>query len=201
MKYIRKGGSGKSGTLREQFNYYKRQMRKRLIQEQAFKEAMGVGTIEPRIQTFFKNLQYEEVFKKGITRNFEGKTTRFVGNEAVKIQIQSLRERSGRSFQVENFIKNYVYGMKQVDFGDENINKIERMLQSCSIDKLTFLIEKGILPSIQYIYAELETEEEFVEEVRDAVTKGVTRNELRELKEKQRSLIGVITQKSIIMGW
>lgn len=199
--YNRKGGSGKSGSLREQFNYYKRQLSNRLIQEQAFKEARGIGTIESRIHTLFKNVNYEQVFKQGITRKVGSKTVRFVRNEAVQIQIQSMRERASKSFQTDNFITNYIYAMIQVGFDDENVNKVERMLQSCSIDKLSLLIDKGVLPSIQFIYADKLTEEEFVEEVRNAVNNGVTREELREVKEKQKALVRVIKEKSKIMGW
>ena len=199
--YNRKGGSGKSGTLREQFNYYKKQLNNRLIQEQAFKEARGIGTIESRIHTMFKHVNYEQVFKQGITRKVGSKTVRFVGSEAVQIQIQSMRERASKSFQTENFITNYISAMIRVGFDNGNINKVERMLKSCSTDKLTLLIDKGVLPPIEFIYADNMTEEEFVEAVEDAVTNGVTRDELREVKEKQKALVRVIKEKSKIMGW
>lgn len=199
--YNRKGGSGKSGTLREQFNYYKRQLSNRLIQEQAFKEARGIGTIESRIYTMFKHVNYEQVFKQGITRKVGSKTVRFVGSEAVEIQIQSMRQRASKSFQTENFITNYISAMIRVGFDNGSINKVERMLKSCSTDKLTLLIDKGVLPPIEFIYADKMTEEEFVEAVEDAVTNGVTRDELREVKEKQKALVRVIKEKSKIMGW
>ena len=199
--YNRKGGSGKSGTLREQFNYYKRQLSNRLIQEQAFKEARGVGTIEGRIYTMFKNVDYEKVFKQGITRKVDSKTVRFVGNEAVQIQIQSFRERASKSFQADMFITNYIDAMIRNGFDDKNVAKVERLLQSCSIDKLTLIIDKGILPSIEFIYADKLTEDEFVKKVENAVTNGVTSEELREVKEKQKALVRVIKEKSKIMGW
>ena len=199
--YNRKGGSGKSGTLREQFNYYKRQLSNRLIQEQAFKEARGVGTIEGRIYTMFKNVNYEKVFKQGITRKVDSKTVRFVGNEAVQIQIQSFRKRASKSFQADMFITNYIDAMIRNGFDDKNVAKVERLLKSCSIDKLTLIIDKGILPSIEFIYADKLTEDEFVKKVENAVTNGVTSEELREVKEKQKALVRVIKEKSKIMGW
>lgn len=199
--YNRKGGSGKSGTLREQFNYYKRQLSNRLIQEQAFKEARGVGTIEGRIYTMFKNVDYEKVFKQGITRKVDSKTVRFVGNEAVQIQIQSFRERASKSFQADMFITNYIDAMIRNGFDDKNVAKVERLLQSCSIDKLSLIIDKGILPSIEFIYSDKLTEDEFVKKVENAVTNGVTSEELREVKEKQKALVRVIKEKSKIMGW
>ena len=199
--YNRKGGSGKSGSLREQFNYYKRQLRNRLIQEQAFKEARGIGTIEARIYTMFKNVNYEQVFKQGITRKKGSKTIRFVGEEAVQIQIQSMRQRASKSFQTESYITNYISGMISKGFDDRNVEKADRLLHSCSSDKLTLLIDKGILPSIEFIYAGKVTEEEFMEELEDAIFKGVTKQELKDVKEKQKQLVRVIKEKSKILGW
>lgn len=199
--YNRKGGSGKAGTLRQQFNYYKRKLENRLISEQAFKEARGVGTIEARINTLFKNLNYDTVFKQGITRKVGSRTVRFVGSQAVEIQIQSLRQRASKAYQIEQFITNYIISMQNVGFSEENILKVERMLESGSIDKLTLLIDKGVLPSIQFVYSEKLTEEELVEEIRNAVKNGVTKEELQDVKHKQKELVRVIKAKSDILGW
>lgn len=199
--YNRKGGSGKAGTLRQQFNYYKRKLENRLISEQAFKEARGVGTIEARINTLFKNLNYDTVFKQGITRKVGSRTVRFVGSQAVEIQIQSLRQRASKAYQTEQFITNYIISMQNVGFSEENILKVERMLESGSIDKLTLLIDKGVLPSIQFVYSEKLTEEELVEEIKNAVKNGVTKEELQDVKHKQKELVRVIKAKSDILGW
>lgn len=199
--YNRKGGSGKAGTLRQQFNYYKRKLENRLISEQAFKEARGVGTIEARINTLFKNLNYDTVFKQGITRKVGSRTVRFVGSQAVEIQIQSLRQRASKGYQTEQFITNYIISMQNVGFSEENILKVERMLESGSIDKLTLLIDKGVLPSIQFVYSGKLTEEELVEEIRNAVKNGVTKEELQDVKHKQKELVRVIKAKSDILGW
>lgn len=199
--YNRKGGSGKAGTLRQQFNYYKRQLENRLISEQAFKEARGVGTIEARINTLFKNLNYDTVFRQGITRKVGSRTVRFVGSHAVEIQIQSLRQRASKGYQTEQFITNYIISMENVGFSEENILKVERLLESCSIDKLTLLIDKGILPSIQFVYSGKLSEDELVEEVKNAVRNGVTKEELQDVRHKQKELVRVIKAKSDILGW
>lgn len=199
--YNRKGGSGKSGSLREQFNYYKRQLSNRLIHEQAFKEAMGGGTIEERIFTMFKNVNYEQVFKQGITRKVGSKTIRYVGSEAVQIQISSFRQRASKSYQTDVFIDNYLGAMDEVGFDYENIEIVEKLLRGCSIDKLTILIEKGLLPSIQYLYADMMSEEEIVERIREVVKTGVSHEELQAIKSKKKALVRVIKEKSKIMGW
>lgn len=199
--YNRKGGSGKSGSLREQFNYYKRQLKNRLIREQALQEALGAGTIEGRIHTLFKNINYEQVFKQGITRKVGSKTIRYVGNAAIEIQVRSFRERASKSFQSESFITNYISAMIEAGFSDESCDKVERYLKSISTDRLTILISKGILPSIQFIYSETLSEDEFVEAVKDAVQNGVSNEELREIKQKAKALVKVIKEKSNIIGW
>ena len=199
--YNRKGGSGKSGTLREQFNYYKRQLQNRLIQEQAFKEARGIGTIEARVYTLFKNLNYDQVYKQGITRKVGYKTIRFIGDEAVKIQIASIRKRASKSYQTDLFIDNYLTAMEGVGFDDRFIDEAERLLSSISIDKLTLIIDKGILPSIQYLYAEVISQEEIMQEIKDAVKSGVTKEELEAVKKRRKELAKVIKEKAKILGW
>ena len=199
--YNRKGGSGKSGSLREQFNYYKRQLQNRLIKEQAFKEARGIGTIEARVYTMFKNLNYDQVYKQGITRKVGKKTIRFVGEEAVRLQISSIRKRASKSYQTDAFIENYLSSMENVGFDDDAILQTQQLLQSISIDKLTLIVDKGILPSIQYLYAEVVSQEEVLQQIEDAVKKGVTKEELREVKQKTKDLVKVIKQKSKILGW
>ena len=199
--YNRKGGSGKTGTLRQQFNYYKRQLQNRLIKEQAFKEARGVGTLESRIHTMFKNLNYADVYKQGITRKVGHKTIRYVGEEAVKIQIQSLKRRASKSYQTDIFISNYISAMQDVGFDNADIEEVQRMLSKISIDKLTLLIDKGILPSIQYVYAEVEGYEEVMDQIKDAIEKGVTKEELQETKEKAKNLVKVIKARNKILGW
>ena len=198
--YNRKGGSGKSGSLREQFNYYKRQLEQRLIKEQAFKEARGVGTIESRVYTMFKNLNYDQVFKQGITRKVGHKTIRFVGEEGVRIQIASIRKRASKSYQTDAFIDNYLSSMENVGFDDDAILETQNLLQSISIDKLTLIIDKGILPSIQYLYAEVVSQEEVMQQIKDAVKKGVSKEELTEVRQKTKQLVKVIKEKNRILN-
>lgn len=199
--YNRKGGSGKTGSLRQQFNYYKRQLRNRLIEEQAFKEARGVGTIEERVHTMFKNVEFEQVFKQGITRKVGSKTVRFVGSEAVKIQISSFRQRASKTYQADLFISNYIDTMIYAGFDEENIDKVEKLLNSCSIDRLTYLIDKGILPSIEFLYADVKSEDKIVEDIEKAIRTGVSKEELDKLRAKKKALVKVIKEKTKIMEW
>ena len=199
--YNRKGGSGKSGSLREQFNYYKRQLDRRLIEEQAFKEARGAGTIEGRIQTLFneENLNYYKVFNEGITRKKGAKTVRYVGEEAVKIQIGSLKKRASKSYQAERFIENVENAMSIKGFTLTQINRADRLLRSASVDKLTLLIQKGLVKTPPYIYA-LDTYEDYLDELENALKYGVTSEELKEFRTKKKALVEVIKRRNKILS-
>lgn len=198
--YNRKGGSGKSGSLREQFNYYKRQLDRRLIEEQAFKEARRAGSIEGRIITLFKdeNLNYYKVFNEGITRKKGAQTVRYVGEEAVKIQISSLKKRASKTYQAERFIDNVEIAMSKKGFTLSQINRADRLLRSASIDKLTLLIQKGLVKTPPYIYA-LYTYEEYLDDLENALKYGVTSEELKEFRTKKKALIKVITERNKIL--
>ena len=199
--YNRKGGSGKSGSLRQQFNYYKRQLRNRLIDEQAFIEARGGFSFSGKPPTLFKNLDYEQIMTKGITRKVGNRTVRYKGEEAVQIQIESLRKRASKSYQAQVFIDNYIYTLNIAGLEYDQIDSIEKLLNKLSIDKLSILIDKGVLPSIQYVYAESDDPDKVYDDIIDAIEKGVSKSELEEVKARKKVLRPLIKSKFDIMGW
>ena len=153
MSYTRKGGSGKSGTLRQQFNYYKRQLKNRLMHEQAFKLARGV-TDESVIKTMFKRLDYEDIMKNGITRKVGNTTIRIKGELAIKVQIESLKQRASKSFQAEQYITNYYKSLEKVGMPIQYAIQIYDRMKKLSADKITYLLDSGRLKQIAYVYAE-----------------------------------------------
>ena len=199
--YNRKGGSGKSGSLRQQFNYYKRQLRNRLIDEQAFIEARGGFSFSGKPPTLFKNLDYEQIMTKGITRKVGNRTVRYKGEEAVRIQIESLRKRASKSYQAQVFIENYIDTLYIAGLEPDQIDFIEKLLNKLSIDKLSILIDKGVLPSIQYVYAESDDPDKVYDDIIDAINKGVSKSELEEVKARKKVLRPLIKSKFDIMGW
>lgn len=201
MAYIRRGGSGRVGSLRQVFNYYRRQMRNRLINEQAFNEAIGRGAIESRVYTLFKHLDYDEIYQNGITRKVGGKTVRFTGEDAILIQINALRERASKSYTTSNFIKNYLYACEEIGVSDGGLDTINKLLNSISIDKLTYLIKKGLLPDIQYLYAERLDEEELIEQIKNVIKTGVSKPELKEIQNRAKALRKNIKEKYDILGY
>ena len=199
--YNRKGGSGKAGSLREQFNYYKRQVRNRLIQEQAFKVARGVGTIEGRILTLFKNIDFMQVYEKGITRKVGSHTVRYVGDEAIKVQIQSFRRRASKSYQAEIFIDNFCKAMSSKDYPWYYIEEARELLSSISIDKLTYFVDSGFIKRPPYIYAGLQSPEEFLEDLRKVIQTGISKQEFDELIRRKKQLVKVVKEQSKILNW
>lgn len=206
--YIRKGGSGRTGSLRQQFNYYKRRLQNRLLEEQSFKEARGQGSIESRILSLFKqeNLSYEKVFEEGITRKRGNVTVRIKGMEAVATQIQSMRARASKTLQADLFIRNYVHTLRLQDFDAKSLGEVEKLLKSVSVDKLSVLIDKGVLPSIQFIYANGEylaesDEEEFLQELRNAITSGVSTEEMKVIKQRTKAIKEANKIKYKEFGW
>ena len=199
--YNRKGGSGKSGSLRQQFNYYKRQLRNRLIDEQAFIEARGGFSFSGKPSTLFKNLNYEQIMTEGITRKVGNRTIRYKGEEAVRIQIESLKRRASKSYQAQVFIDNYIKTLSIAGLEVDQIHSIEKLLNKLSIDKLSILIDKGVLPSIQYVYAESDDPVKVYDDIIDAIDKGVSKSELKEVNARKKVLRPLIKSKFDIMGW
>ena len=199
--YNRKGGSGKSGSLRQQFNYYKRQLRNRLIDEQTFIEARGGFSFSGKPSTLFKNLNYEQIMTEGITRKVGNRTIRFKGEEAVRIQIESLKKRASKSYQAQVFIDNYIKTLSIAGLELDQIHSIEKLLNNLSIDKLSILIDKGVLPSIQYVYAESDDPVKVYDDIMDAINKGVSKSELKEVNARKKVLRPLIKSKFDIMGW
>lgn len=199
--YNRKGGSGKSGSLRQQFNYYKRQLRNRLIDEQTFIEARGGFSFSGKPSTLFKILNYEQIMTEGITRKVGNRTIRYKGEEAVRIQIESLRKRASKSYQAQVFIDNYISTLNIAGLESDQIDSIEKLLNKLSIDKLSILIDKGVLPSIQYVYAESDDPDKVYDDIINAINKGVSKSELEEVKARKKVLRPLIKSKFDIMGW
>lgn len=181
--YNRKGGKGKSGSLREQFNYYKKQVINRLVKEQAFKQTMS-NIVEPVPKTLIESWNFDEIYNQGITRKVKNKTIRYVGEEAIKIQIESFRFRASKTKQSQAFIDNYLNTMIEVGFENDNVIKVEKLLNSISIDKLTYIINRGILPSIRFLYDSIQNEDEVLKDIENSVKFGWQAPKSLNIREK-----------------
>lgn len=190
----------KAGSLREQFNYYRRRLKNRLLEEQAYKTARGVGTIEERIFTLFDfDKKFNEIYSKGITRKIGDRTVRYTGEEAIKIEIESYRRRASKSEQARIFIGRYVVAMRKVGFSNKGILEAKELLESVTVDRLTYLIDAGYIPEINYLYADVTDEENTLLEIRDAILHGVTEAELSTVKSKARRIKANIKERLKIL--
>lgn len=198
--YNRKGGSGKSGTLRQQFNYYKRQLENRLIEEYAGQRARGIAPAGiPK--TLFKRLDYKSLFEEGVTRKVGGKTIRFTGEKAIQVQIESLKARASKSYQAEAYINNYLQSLTQVGFSQENLSKVDNALHKLSVDKLTYLINNNILPEIYFVYSEEQDEDELTDDILYACKYGVTGPDFKAYKERKKELTQLYKTEFRVLGY
>lgn len=188
-RYTRKGGAGFSGSLREQFSYYKRQMKERLVSEQAFKygRTFELPTEGRRRYSLFldENLDYNKVFFEGITRKVGKETIRYYGEEAVKIQIESFRKRASKSYQRNLFVDNYISAMKDKGYSRAQQEEVYRTFNKLSTDRLAYLVDAGYIPQIEYVYAE-EDKKMTLERIINASKSGVSKEELEEVRGRAR---------------
>lgn len=198
--YNRKGGSRvKSGSLRQQFNYYKRQVKNRLIEEYTGQRARGLTPIGiPK--TLFKHLNYQDIITHGITRKQGGKTIRIKGEEAVKIQIESLRLRASKNYQANLYISNYLQTMFKTGFDYELVEKVSNAFSKISNDKLTYLINTGILKPIEFLYNEDIDEYEYTEDIINTILTGATGKDYKLYQERKKSLLKIATEEFRILG-
>lgn len=195
MSYQRKGGKGLKGSYRQQFNYYKRQLQKRLIYEQAFKYARTKSIPDMKNESLFyeENLDFDKVFNEGITRKRGNMTIRYTGIEAIEIQINSLRQRASKTYQRQAYIDNYLQSMYYAGFEIEDIEEVENLFNNVSSDALTYMVDKGILKSIQYVYANAQKEETMVS-IRNALTNKSVKREAREIAREGRRIQPILTE-------
>ena len=195
MSYQRKGGKGVKGSYKQQFNYYKRQLQKRLIFEQAFKYARTNSLPDMKNESLFyeQNLDFDKVFNEGITRKRGNVTVRYTGIEAIEIQINSLRKRASKTAQRELYVENYLQAMYMTDYPIEYIEEVERLFQGISSDTLTYIVDRKILKSIEYVYGNSK-KEETMNMIRNALTNKSVRREARELARKSKEFIPILTE-------
>lgn len=160
--YIRTGGVGRQGkSLRETFNYYVKRVNERMLKEYAFEYA-EIGSMADIPVNTFKYTNYDYIMEHGITRiegqtkvrghYVGGKTVRYYGEEAIKIQIQSLARRASKTYMTESFIETYLNELQKIGMSEDRIQELNRMFHQVSTDTITLLIRRGDLPDMYFIY-------------------------------------------------
>lgn len=170
-------------SLRRQLYDARRQYIERKVAEQAFDLARGAQLIEVDFKGLFKHLDYDEIMSVGITRkDSKGRTIRITGEEAVQIQIMSLKARGNKSTQAERFKDNYLASMREVGFTSGEIYEARQLLDSISIDALTLLYKEGRIKSIEFTYNN-ESKKDTLDSLRNSV-KTLDKKRVKELRER-----------------
>ena len=128
-------------------------------------------------------MNYDEIMSVGITRkDSKGRTVHITGEEAVKIQIMSLKARGNKSMQAEQFKSNYLSSMREVGFTSAEIAEARQLLDSVSIDALTLLYKEGRIKSIEFNYNN-EGKADTLDSLRNAV-RTVDKKRVKKLRER-----------------
>lgn len=167
--------SKKNKTLKQQFYTARRQLLNRLIYESA-REGQMLSHIP-----FFKHFDYETIAKQGITRNVRGRTVRYYGAVAIRKVINAYRNRALSIPQKSKFIFNYTNAMLKAGYPPAVVEDIERLMNKTSQETLGYLIRKGLLPQIEYIYGE----EQFGEML-DRIYNALENPPIEEIREERR---------------
>ena len=153
----------KRQSLKVRFRRSLKAFENRLFEEQALKETLGYGTIENINTGLFKHLNYNEIYREGVTRKINGVTKRYFGKEAIELQIQSLRQRSSELVLKDRFINNYIKGMQEVGYSPDMVREVNKRLNDLTPIELSVAINENVIPQVYFIYANREEEDKIIE--------------------------------------
>ena len=131
-------------TNRQRYNYYLKKFKEQRVKSQALAIAQG-QIYETKPPTLFKKLDYNELYTQGVTRKIGNKTVRFTGEEAVKVQIESLKRETNRFDKKRQFIEIYIDRLEELGGDPDLIYSIKTKLENTSATKLSILIRQGYI--------------------------------------------------------
>ena len=165
-------------TNRQRYNYYLKKFKEQRVKSQALAIAQG-QIYETKPPTLFKKLDYNELYTQGITRKVGNKTVRFTGEEAVKVQIESLKRETNRFAKKQQFIDAYIGRLEEMGGNSSLISSIKTKLENTSVTKLSILIRQGYIETPRYMY-EIEEIDDFIKRQINNLTKtGYTEKSLQ----------------------
>ena len=173
-------------NLRQQLNYYRRKLFDIYAEEQASYEALGIGSIERMPFNLYQHLEYDDVARKGITRKRRGRTIRYYGAVAVRMQIASLKARTNKANIKSQFITNYLKAMENVGYSPEEVTMVKELLGRLTKEQLTYMLRRGYIPYIAYVYLS-EYTLDIPGKIESAI-RGINKEEFEEWRESKREL-------------
>lgn len=102
----------------------------------------------------YGNLNYKQIYEKGIYRVRNGQTIHYTGDEAVKIQLTSLKSQTSKRQGKQQFIENYAYAMEQVGYVEGEIEMVVAELEKIPATELAIMAKNGMFPDIQFLYVD-----------------------------------------------
>ena len=156
-------------TLKQQYNYYLDKFKEQRIKSQALAVAQG-QVYETKPPTMFKKLEYNQLIEQGVTRKVKNKTVRFYGEEAVKLQIESLKKETNRYAKKQAFIDSYIEILENLDGDPYLIESLRSKLEHLSVDRLNILIRQGYIDAPRYMY-QIEDVNGFIQDQINNLTK------------------------------
>lgn len=156
-------------TLKQQYNYYLNKFKEQRIKSQALAVAQG-QVYETKPPTMFKKLDYNQLIEQGVTRKVKNKTVRFYGEEAVKLQIESLKRETNRYAKKQAFIDSYIEILENLDGDPYLIESLRSKLEHLSVDRLNILIRQGYIDIPRYMY-QIEDVNGFIQDQINNLTK------------------------------
>lgn len=160
----KKSNKNRNKTLRkleDAYNKSRDKYIKSLAKEYAVRNQNVPYELRETPNKLFTTLSFKTTFNKGVKRkNNKGKLKRFTGYDAVRVQTESLRRQASPSYQKRLFIANYQKALRAMDFPEEYIEDIVRVLKGIHPEALiTKYLTETILPEIKYIYTAQSEEE------------------------------------------
>lgn len=165
-------------TVRSQFEKAVNDYKKSVAERQALYDVMNVGTTEQALVTSYTKLNYERLKKEG-TYRIEGnakegyRRVEYFGDDAIKLQIESLNKMSSKELRKDTFIRNYVNEMRKVGYNLGERENVRRLLKEFSADELNVAIIAGTIPDIYWIYDSNGSDDEY-NEIVDKIKKSRT---------------------------
>ena len=174
----------KRQSLKIKYRRALKNFERRIIEEQALKESLGYGTIENINTGLFKKLNYEQLYKEGITRKVKGTTKRFKGKDAILIQIESLKKRASINIQSQKYINNYEIAMIKNNYSQSTINYVKSCLNRLNSYELAIAINENLIPQIYFCYSGEESEEEVLKRFRSFMNSDILSSKYSKVKSQ-----------------
>lgn len=162
----------------------KKAYRERLLTEQAMRELTGQARSLTVPRGGIKDLDFKQVYRRGIWRIRSGELTKITGAEAIAIQTQSMYRRANLAEQNRLYKKTYVDTLRSKGWGGEFAEWVENKFKGVNDNTFAWIVAGMRLPEIRELYVDDEDERERVRaRIEQALTKPFKRGDLTRMRK------------------